>query len=36
MLGHGCGVLGWEKEGGEDGKADGKEDGFREDFYRFL
>ena len=36
ILGSGCGVLGWEREGGGDDKADGKEEDFREDFYRFL
>ena len=38
MLGHGCGVWGWEGEGGggEDGKAGGKEENYCEDFHRFL
>lgn len=36
MLGHGRGVLGWEREGNEDGKADGKEEDLREEFHRFL
>lgn len=36
MLGYGYGVLGWERDVGEDGKADEKEKDFRDDFHRFL
>ena len=35
MLGHGRGVLGWDRQGREDDKADGKEQDFREDFSKF-